>query len=139
MVRKPEDWGGYNWRLQNRSFRMDMSRPKTAREERVVGEWVVSAGRVPQQQGESGHAELLRGTQRYFVEGEAQDKQPSGRRMGKLKVAVYGEGALADSGNGLKQGKGSIQGPAFPPMQHISSLHILLMEPLAAPFQNKFH
>ena len=36
---------------------------------------------------------------------EAQNKQPSGQRMGKLKVAVYGEGALADSGNGLKRGK----------------------------------
>lgn len=32
---------------------------------------------------------------------------------GKLKVAVYGERIIADSGNGLKRGKGSIQGPAF--------------------------
>lgn len=73
------------------------------------------------------------------MEGEAQDKQPSGQRMGKLKVAVYGEGALADSGNGFKRDKGSIQGTAFLPMQHISSPHILLMEALAVPFQNKFH
>lgn len=51
-----------------------------------MGEWVQLvgfAGNVPQQQGESGHTELLRGTQRYFV--EAQDKQPSGRRMGEIK------------------------------------------------------
>lgn len=73
------------------------------------------------------------------MEGAAQDKQPSGRRMGKLKVAVYCEGALADSGNGLKRAKESIQGHAFLPMQPISSLHILLMEALAVPFQNKFH
>lgn len=84
--------------------------------------------------------ELLRGTQWYSVEGEAQDEQPSGRRMGKLKVAVYGEGGLADSGNGLTRGKRSIQGPAFLlPTWPISSLHILLMEALAVPFQNKFH
>lgn len=83
--------------------------------------------------------ELLRGTQKYSVEGEALDTQPSGRRMGKLKVAVYGEGALADSGNGVKPGKRSIQGPAFLPMRPISSLHILLMEALAVPVQNKFH
>lgn len=31
----------------------------------------------------------------------------------ELKVVVYGEGAAAESGNGLKWGKGSIQGPAF--------------------------
>lgn len=58
---------------------------------------------------------------------------------GKLKVVVYGEGAVADSGNGLKWGKGSIQGPAFLPMQHISSARILLMEPLAVPLLNKLH
>lgn len=33
--------------------------------------------------------------------------------MRKLKVAVYGEGALADSGDGLKHSKGSIQGLVF--------------------------
>lgn len=33
-----------------------------------------------------------------------QDKQPSGRSVGKLKVAVYGERALADSGNGAETG-----------------------------------
>lgn len=47
------------------------------------------------------------------MEGEAQDKQPSG--MQKLKVAVYGEEALADSGKGLKRSEGSIQGLAFFP------------------------
>lgn len=40
--------------------------------------------------------------------GGPRDEQPNGRRMGKLKVAVYGEGALADSGDGRR----SIQGPA---------------------------
>lgn len=83
------------------------------------------------------YSEVLSG---ILWRGEAQDEQPSGRRMGKLKVAVYGEGGLADSGNGLTRGKRSIQGPAFLlPTWPISSLHILLMEALAVPFQNKFH
>lgn len=46
-------------------------------------------------------------TQRYSVLGREegpQDKQPSGRSVGKLKVAVYGERALADSGNGAETG-----------------------------------
>lgn len=41
-------------------------------------------------------------TQRYsevFFGELGRDEQPSGRKMGKLKVAVYCEGALADSGN----------------------------------------
>lgn len=59
--------------------------------------------------------------------------------MQKLKVAVYGEEALADSGKGLKRSKGSIQGFTFFPVLHISFLHILLMEALAVAFQNKLY
>lgn len=120
----------------NRRFGINMSHPKTVWEESAVG-WVKEvgfAGGVPQSLGKSGH----RITPRYSVErgvGGAQEKQPSGGRMGKLKVAVYGERTLADSANGLKRGKGSIQGPAILPMRPISSLHILLMEVLAVPIQ----
>lgn len=64
-------------------------------------------------------------------------QQPSGRRMGKLKVPVYGETALADSGNRLKRGKRSIQGPAFLSLP-ISSLYILLMAALAVPSRINF-
>lgn len=107
-------------------------------------QWVGFAGGVhtvhSARWGESGHKELLRGTQRYSVDGGGTGQAAKwAKDGGKLKVAVYGERVIADSGNGLKQGKGSIQGPAFLPMQHISSLHILLMEALAEPFQNKFH
>ena len=50
-----------------------------------MGEWVQLvgfAGHVPQQQGESGHTELLRGTQ-CFVEGRGQAAKWA--RMGEIK------------------------------------------------------
>lgn len=107
------------WLAPSRWFWINVSYPKTVWEERVLGAvggifWLCSTV--------TGGKWTHRITQRYSEVfcGGAWEKQPSGRRTGKLKVAVYGEGVLADSGIGLRRGKRSIQGPAFLPMQSIS-------------------
>lgn len=73
------------------------------------------------------------------VERKEQRKtQPSGQMIGKLKVAVYGEGAPAASGNGLKRGKMERARFCFSSRRvHTSSRHILLIEALAASSPRK--